>query len=72
MRRNRILPGTGRDGQVAMSPGHGFGSRGDPNLLIARSAVEGASSPQYRWRSPSASLRLVPLPVPGRIENEAL
>jgi hypothetical protein len=24
----------GEDEQVAMSPGHGFGSRGDPNLLI--------------------------------------
>jgi phage terminase large subunit-like protein len=39
-----ILPGTGRDEQVAMSPGHGFGSRGDPNLLIATRSgvVEGA------------------------------
>jgi threonylcarbamoyladenosine tRNA methylthiotransferase MtaB len=28
------LPLDGRDEQVAMSPGHGFGSRGDPNLLM--------------------------------------
>jgi phage terminase large subunit-like protein len=39
-----ILPGTGRDVQVALSPGQGFGSRGDPNLPIATRSgvVEGA------------------------------
>ena len=36
-----FLPGTGRDGQVAMPPRHGCGSRGEPHLLIMRSMVEG-------------------------------
>jgi hypothetical protein len=64
-----ILPGTGRDWQLAMSPGHGFGSRGDPNLPIATRSgvVEGPSASATERRAPSTSLRLVPLPVPGRI-----
>ena len=36
---------SGRDGQVAMSPGHRFGSRGEPNLPIMRSMVEGQTPP---------------------------
>jgi len=49
----------GRDVQAALSPGQGFGSRGEPNLYIARSAVEGL----VRRQSPSTKLRLVPLPI---------
>src|SRR5687768_3070405 len=63
-----ILPGTGRDEQVAMSPGHGFAVRGTANLLIGhrRWTVEG---PPPSHGAPSTMLRLwlrmVPLPVPG-------
>jgi hypothetical protein len=50
---SKFLPGTGRDGQVAMPPGHGFGSRGDPNLSIRRSLVEGlARTPARPLRQP--------------------
>ena len=31
----------GRMARTPMFPEHGFGSRGDPNLLIMRSMVEG-------------------------------
>jgi len=50
--------------QVAMSPGHGFGSRGDPNLPMgtARSAVEGLLAPDC----PSTMLCMVPLPSKSR------
>jgi len=61
-----ILPGTGRDGQVAMSPGHGFGSRGEPNLPIATrsGAVEGGQhpAPHPLHHSPAAN---GPPPHPG-------
>src|SRR4051794_15723951 len=34
-----------------MSSGHGFGSRGDPTLLIARSAVEGRERSESSFSS---------------------
>jgi hypothetical protein len=56
-----------------MSPRHGFGSRGDPNLPIAtRSGVmEGLSMRTVGLGTPSTMLRIVPLPVPGRIYSAA-
>ncbi len=65
--RSKVLPGTGRDEQVAMSPGHGFGSRGDPNLPIAaRSAVvEGAQRRSSGEAGPLHHASHGPPPRPG-------
>ena len=49
----------GRDERAAMCPARGFGSRGDPNLLIMRSMVEGLSESV----SPSTAFQAVPLPI---------
>jgi tRNA pseudouridine55 synthase len=64
----KVLPGTGRDEQVAMSPGHGFGSGGDPILLIAARSdvVEGAQSPTPSLaRPPLHQPAAGPPPRPG-------
>src|SRR5580765_8062289 len=42
---NKALPLDGGDGQVAMSPGHGFGSRGDPNLPMGGGGVSASEAP---------------------------
>jgi len=54
------LPLGGGDEQVAMPPGHGFGSRGDPNLLMGGGGVSG-KAPLF------IDVHLTPaLPIKGR------
>ncbi len=54
----------GRDGQVVMSPGHDFGLRGEPNLSITRSVVEGLVSVQLPLHRPSDG------PPPHRLRRQ--
>src|SRR4051812_8170261 len=51
-----------QDEQVAMSPGHGFGPRGDPNQFMGRGTVRSAVEGPTESYCPSTSLRLVPSP----------
>ena len=56
----KALPLDGGDEQVAMSAGHGFGSRGDPNLLMGGGGVFG-STPPFDMLHPTPAL-----PIKGR------
>jgi release factor glutamine methyltransferase len=49
---NKALPLDGGDGQVAISPGDGFGSRGDPNLSMGGGGVAASEAP-LRERHPA-------------------
>jgi DNA polymerase len=66
-----ILPGTGRDEQVVMSPGQDFGSRGDSDLLIGAGGGGGGGSPPPRGTAPPPpGLRPATSPSLGGFETQ--